>query len=127
MTTAKKCLQEAGKPRLVSMLLYLNSTWPLANGGETVFLDSASDTGVAVRPRPGRVVLMDQDVLHRVSAPSAAAKRPRYSLVWKLALLPAAHADANKVPSIVLRDEVSGAVPFGSAAKLKAAQERLQT
>lgn len=28
---------------------------------------------------------MDQDVLHRVSAPSSAAGgRPRYSLIWKL-------------------------------------------
>ena len=41
--------------------------------------------GLVVRPKRGRAVLMDQDVLHRVSAPSAAAGgRPRYSLVWKL-------------------------------------------
>ena len=33
---------------------------------------------------PGRAVLMDQDVLHRVSMPSLQARRPRYSLVWKL-------------------------------------------
>lgn len=34
-----------------------------------------------VRPKPGRAVLMDQDLLHRVSAPSpAAGGRPRYSL-----------------------------------------------
>jgi hypothetical protein len=119
-------MQEAGKPRLVSMLLYLNSVWPLANGGETVFLDSASDTGVAVRPKPGRVVLMDQDVLHRVSAPSAAAARPRYSLVWKLALLPAAHADAQQLPGLLLRGAGAGAIPFGSAARMKAAQERVR-
>ena len=38
-----------------------------------------------VRPKSGRAVLMDQDILHRVSAPSSAAGgRPRYSLVWKL-------------------------------------------
>ena len=44
-----------------------------------------TEVGLAVRPRRGRAVLMDQDVLHRVSAPSAAAGgQPRYSLVWKL-------------------------------------------
>ena len=43
--------------------------------------------GLVVRPKRGRAVLMDQDILHRVSAPSAAAGgRPRYSLVWKLVL-----------------------------------------
>ena len=36
---------------------------------------------VQVRPKPGRAVLMDQDLLHRVSAPSPAiGSRPRYSL-----------------------------------------------
>ena len=36
---------------------------------------------VQVRPKPGRAVLMDQDLLHRVSAPSpVTGSRPRYSL-----------------------------------------------
>lgn len=47
-----------------------------------------TDVGLVVRPKRYRAVLMDQDVLHRVSAPSAAAGgRPRYSLVWKLVSL----------------------------------------
>lgn len=47
------------------------------------------DTGFLVRPKTYRAVLMDQDVTHRVSAPSPCAKgRPRYSLVWKLLFLP---------------------------------------
>ena len=51
--------------------------------------------GLVVRPKRGRAVLMDQDVLHRVSAPSAAAGgRPRYSLVWKLVLPPSKSAIA---------------------------------
>ena len=44
--------------------------------------------GLLVQPKPGRAVLMHQDVLHRVAAPSALARRPRYSLVWKLAFVP---------------------------------------
>ena len=47
-----------------------------------------SGAGAFVRPRPGRMILMDQDVTHRVSAPSALAQRPRYSLVWKLVFFP---------------------------------------
>ena len=42
-----------------------------------------------VAPAPGRVVLMDQDISHSVSAPhEAAGSRPRYSLVLKLVLHP---------------------------------------
>ncbi len=50
-----------------------------------VVVIAQTDLGLVVRPKRYRAVLMDQDVLHRVSAPSAAAGgRPRYSLVWKL-------------------------------------------
>ena len=38
-------------------------------------------------PHPHQV-LMHQDVLHRVSTPSMLARRPRYSLVWKLLFVP---------------------------------------
>ena len=43
--------------------------WENAHGLQ-LFLDPKTGTGVFVRPRPGRLVLMDQDVSHRVSAPS---------------------------------------------------------
>lgn len=39
-----------------------------------------------------RVVLMDQDLPHRISSPSKSAPGPRYSLVWKLVLWPREHA-----------------------------------
>ncbi|KAK9822818.1 hypothetical protein WJX81_003308 [Elliptochloris bilobata] len=81
-----------GRPLLVSLLVYLDAAWPRDWGAETLFLDGRTDVGIAVRPKPGRAVLMDQDLLHRVSAPSpAAGSRPRYSLVRKLALLPRAN------------------------------------
>ena len=83
------CVQEAGRPRFVSLIAYLNSSWGLNEHAETLFLDSSTDTGAFVRPKPGRVVLLDQDILHRASAPAAAAGRPRYSLVWKLLACPA--------------------------------------
>ncbi len=86
----RHCLvQEPGKPLFFSVLVYLNASWPRNLDAETLFLDTSSDTGIVVRPRPGRVVLMDQDILHRLSAPSLAAKTPRYSERDRLHLLPA--------------------------------------
>ncbi len=77
-----------GKPLLVSCVVYLNEDWPPGFDAETLFLDESTGAGLIVRPAPGRCVLMHQDLLHRLSAPSAAAGRCRYSLVWKLAVMP---------------------------------------
>ena len=55
---------------------------------ETLFVHDSRGVGFLVQPRPARCVLMHQDVLHRVSAPSRLAQRARFSLVWKLAFLP---------------------------------------
>ena len=54
------CNGERGRPLLVSLLLYLDAAWPRDWAAETLFLDGASDCGVAVRPRRCRAVLMDQ-------------------------------------------------------------------
>ena len=70
-------------------------------------------TGVFVRPAPGRVLLMDQDVLHRVSAPSRSACVPRYSLVLKLCFYP---KDPEARPSI-LRPEWGEPIAFGTAGR----------
>ena len=79
-----------GKPRFMSCLLYLNDEWHDDWGAPTRFLDLPTDQYYEVLPRPGRCVLMDQDVTHTVVAPneSAGRNRPRYSLVWKLVLHP---------------------------------------
>ncbi|KAI8463534.1 MAG: hypothetical protein J3K34DRAFT_142799 [Monoraphidium minutum] len=80
--------REAGKPLFVTLMAYLNAEWREEWHAETLLADPATGTGVFVQPRPGRVVLMDQDIAHRISAPSKAAPGPRYSLVWKLLLWP---------------------------------------
>jgi hypothetical protein len=67
-------------------------------------VDGSSCTGLCVQPRPGRAVLMHADVLHRISAPSAIAQRPRYSLVWKLVFIPRA-GDAPRSRESVRRTE----------------------
>jgi len=81
-----------GKPRFMSCLVYLNDEWKYDEwGGPTRFLDVATDTYYDVEPKPGRVVIMDQDITHSVVAPKeegSVGKRPRYSLVWKLILHP---------------------------------------
>ena len=112
-----------GKPLLVSLIIYLNESWNLDFDAETLFLDPATGTGVFVRPQPGRCVLMDADVLHRLSPPSRSAGRPRYSLVWKLALVPkppprlrSAEVPPPPPPATIARPEWGPPVPFGSAA-----------
>lgn len=80
---------QPGKPLFVSMLLYLNRAWAPELHAETLFVDPDSGTGVFVQPRAGRVVLMDQDVPHRIGAASPlAGDQPRFSLVWKLVFWP---------------------------------------
>ncbi|GAX85210.1 hypothetical protein CEUSTIGMA_g12630.t1 [Chlamydomonas eustigma] len=107
--------REPGKPLFVSMLMYLNDTWPEDYHSETLFLDPESQTGVFVRPAAGRVVLMDQDVPHRISQPSSeAGSRPRYSLVWKLVFFPKETSKAVSVPTLS-RKEWGEPVRYGSA------------
>ena len=81
--------REPGRPLFVSILLYLNDSWPDEYQSETMIMDRRLQVGLFVRPQPGRVFLMDQDLNHRISAPSALANgRPRYSLVWKSVFFP---------------------------------------
>jgi len=79
-----------GKPRFVSCLVYLNSEWDEVEwGAATKFYDPPTNRSYEVMPRPGRCVILDQDLGHTVTPPEpAAGKRPRYSLVWKLVLHP---------------------------------------
>ena len=79
-----------GKPRFISCLVYLNDEWDGEEwGAPTRFLDPPTNESIEVLPKPGRVVIMDQDISHTVVAPNVeAGKRPRYSLVWKLILHP---------------------------------------
>ena len=107
---------DPGKPRLVSMIVYLNERWKPSWDAETLFLDRHAQVGAIVRPRPGRVVLMDQDVTHRVSPPSDVARRPRYSLVWKLAVTPRRVGGSTSFAKL----EWGTPSPLGSAARLRA-------
>lgn len=78
-----------GKPRFISCLLYLNDEWKSEWGAPTRFLDPPTQEEVDITPKPGRCVIMDQDVSHTVVAPNTeAGKRPRYSMVFKLILHP---------------------------------------
>jgi hypothetical protein len=87
-----------GKPRFVSCLLYLNGEWKDEWGAPTQFYDPPTGETFRVYPRPGRCVIMDQDITHTVIAPTkAAGARPRYSLVWKLILHPKSHGQSVRI------------------------------
>jgi len=117
---------EPGKPLLVSMIVYLNSEWDRDWAADTLFLDSETSTGVFARPKPGRVVLMEQDVLHRISAPSElAGGRARLSLVWKLAFIRKAVAEKHVEPCIA-RPEWGQPVSFGSGARVYCMMQQIK-
>jgi hypothetical protein len=67
--------RDPGKPLLFSLLLYLDGEWRREWQAETLLLDSGSGTGVVVVPRPGRALLLDQDVVHRLVAPAPVSDR----------------------------------------------------
>lgn len=106
------CNRERDRPLFVTAMVYPQSAWPEDWDAETLFLDPATQTGVAVRPAPYRVVLMDQDVCHRISGPSRRAPGPRYSLVWKLVFVP---RERGTFPTLA-RAPWGPPVRFGSAA-----------
>eukprot|EP00877_Chromochloris_zofingiensis_P003980 jgi/Chrzof1/13583/Cz08g03060.t1 len=113
--------REPGKPLLVSLILYLNDEWQRDWDAETLFLDTQTDTGVFVRPKPYRAVLMDQDVVHRLSMPSRTATTPRYSLVWKLVFLPKTPGQACSIA----KQRWGRPTCFGSAAKVDSVVKQL--
>jgi len=108
---------EPGKPLLVSLLVYLNDSWDKDHAGDTLVLDAGTDTGIFIRPKPGRAVLMNQDVLHRLSPPSLlAGKLPRYSVVWKLVFVPK-HKGVST--NSIARPEWGKPTAFGTASKVE--------
>ncbi|KAL6754853.1 hypothetical protein V8C86DRAFT_280056 [Haematococcus lacustris] len=107
--------REPGRPRFVSMLLYLNEAWPDELHAETLFVDPSTQVGVFARPAPGRVVLMDQDTSHRISPPSAvAAGAPRYSLVWKMVWLPRDDPTLPTPARLLRSSNYSGGLPIAT-------------
>jgi hypothetical protein len=72
--------------------------------------------GRQVRPAPGRVALMDADIAHRISPPSALAGQPRYSLVWKLVFFPVERPGRAPPESTLARPEWGPPTRLGSSA-----------
>ena len=66
----------------VTAIYYANSEWRDEWHGETLFYaDGAAVTAVA--PRPGRLVLLPGDIVHRVGAPSRLFSGARYTIAFK--------------------------------------------
>lgn len=106
-----------GKPLLVSAVLYLQD-WPLARHGETLAVDGGAGLGVCVRPVKGRLLLIEQDVAHRIVATSGAGG-PRFSLVLKLVFWPKV-VQAER-PESLLKPAWGAPVRLGSAARQREA------
>lgn len=109
---------EPNKPLLASIIIYLNASWSPSLGGETLILDSTAGVGCAVLPRPGRALIIESDVLHKVCPPSSSAGgRLRFSLVLKLALCPKKKNLNDKV-NVLSRDWWGQPADLGSAKAL---------
>jgi hypothetical protein len=119
---------DAGRPRLVTLIVHLCSEWHADWAAETLFRDSTAGVGAVVAPAPGRVVLFDGDVMHRLVPPSPSAGRPRYSLAWRLALAPRSAGAVPPSPADLAAALVgAGTQPadLGSAAALTALVRRV--
>lgn len=117
---------DAGRPRLVTLVVHLCSEWSADWQGETLFRDATAGVGAIVAPAPGRIVLFDGDVMHRLVSPCPTAGRPRYSLAWRLALAPRSPGAAPPSPAALAT--ALGAGPpgdLGSAAALGALVRRV--
>jgi hypothetical protein len=68
----------------VTVLYYVNHTWPRDWGGETVFFDDEGDACVAVSPKPGRIALFRGDIQHRVGVPTPLCPTERLTLAYKV-------------------------------------------
>lgn len=122
---------EPGKPLLITLLIYIDDRWERDWGGETLFLDATTDTGISVRPKPGRAILMEQDIVHKVNPPSSLAEgRLRLSLVWKLAFIPR-NTNFNRRGGgggegvRLARSEWGQPTSFGSAVRVDAVKRQL--
>ena len=93
---------------------YVDKHWRRDWDAETLFLEPGDGTGLLVQPRPGRAVLMHQDALHRVSTPSMLARRPRYSLVWKLVFIPRPELAGGRTRESICRPEWGAPLAFGT-------------
>jgi hypothetical protein len=68
----------------VTALYYANLEWELDWGGETIYYNDEEEIELAVRLRPGRLVVARGAILHRGCVPTRACHEERYTLAYKL-------------------------------------------
>lgn len=69
--------------RDVTALYYVNREWHRTWCGETVFFEDDGDARIAIAPRPGRLVIFEGAIEHRVGIPSRDCYAERLSLAYK--------------------------------------------
>jgi len=80
--------------RDVTALYYLNPEWRKNWGGETIFFDDAGDAVYAIACKPGRLVLFEGAIEHRVGIPLRSCHDQRLTLAIRF-MAPPADADAD--------------------------------
>lgn len=77
----RDCAKGAGE---VTSLIYLNPVWKQGWGGETTFFtETMSGASVCVTPKPGRLVVFEGEIPHRVAAPDRECYDLRVTLIFK--------------------------------------------
>ena len=80
--------EEDARANHVTVLVYCNKEWNLAWAGETLFFNEHNEITAAIMPKPGRVVIADQDPPHVGRSVSRICPTDRRVLVFKLWRLP---------------------------------------
>lgn len=75
---------DSTEPGHVTALLYLNPVWKTEWYGETMFYSRETPEILSFLPRPGRVLVFDSLLYHRVGIPSRDCPDSRATLVIKL-------------------------------------------
>jgi SM-20-related protein len=67
----------------VTALYYVNREWPRTWCGETIFFEDNGDPRIAIAPCPGRLVIFEGAIEHRVGVPSRDCYVERLTLAYK--------------------------------------------
>jgi len=74
---------DSRRPGNFTTILYVNPGWKPEWAGETVFFDESLDIAQAVMPKPGRVVIFDNRIMHAARGVTRVCPVIRVTLMFK--------------------------------------------
>lgn len=84
----------------VTMVLYLNPTWNINHGGETVFFSETNEIEFSLLPKFCRMILFDSYINHSARPPSRLFHGTRYTLAVKLKRVISDENNINEKPVV---------------------------